>query len=59
VAESVVELLRPVQDAYRKLEADPDEVDRQLGLGAQKARAIAGPVLERGRTAAGLLPPPA
>lgn len=59
VAESVVELLRPVQEAYRKLEADPDEVDRQLGLGAQKARAIAGPVLERARTAAGLLPPPA
>jgi tryptophanyl-tRNA synthetase len=59
VAESVVELLRPVQEAYRKLEADRDEVDRQLGVGAQKARAIAAPVLARARTAAGLLPPPA
>jgi tryptophanyl-tRNA synthetase len=57
VADSVVELLRPVQEAYNKLEADPDEVDRQLAVGAQKARAIAGPVLERARTAVGLLPP--
>ena len=58
VADAVVEALRPLQDAYTKLEADPAEVDRQLALGAQKARAIAEPVLERARTAAGLLPPP-
>jgi len=59
VAESVVEALRPLQEAYTKLEADPGEVDRQLAVGAQKARAIAEPVLERARGAAGLLPPSA
>ena len=58
VADAVVEALRPLQEAYTKLEADPAEVDRQLALGAQKARAIAEPVLERARKAAGLLPPP-
>jgi tryptophanyl-tRNA synthetase len=58
VADAVIDALRPVQEAYKKLEADPAEVDRQLAAGAQKARAIAGPVLERARSAAGLLPPP-
>jgi tryptophanyl-tRNA synthetase len=57
VADAVVEALRPLQETYTKLEADPAEVDRQLALGAQKARAIAEPVLERARKAAGLLPP--
>ena len=57
VADAVVEALRPLQEAYTKLEADPGEVDRQLALGADKARAIAEPVLARARDAAGLLPP--
>jgi len=57
VADAVVEALRPLQEAYTKLEADPGEVDRQLALGADKARAIAEPVLTRARDAAGLLPP--
>ena len=47
VADAVVEALRPLQEAYTKLEADPAEVDRQLALGADKARAIAEPVLAR------------
>src|SRR6266516_5395853 len=54
VADAVVEALRPLQEAYTKLEADPGEVDRQLALGADKARAIAEPVLARARDAAGL-----
>jgi tryptophanyl-tRNA synthetase len=58
VADAVVEALRPLQEAYTKLEADPGEVDRQLAIGADKARAIAEPVLARARAAAGLLPPP-
>jgi tryptophanyl-tRNA synthetase len=58
VADAVVEALRPLQEAYTKLEADPGEVDRQLALGADKARAIAEPVLARARDAVGLLPPP-
>jgi tryptophanyl-tRNA synthetase len=57
VADAVVEALRPLQESYTKLEADPAEVDRQLALGADKARAIADPVLARARNAAGLLPP--
>ena len=57
VADAVVDALRPVQEAYKKLEADPAEVDRQLAMGARKARAIAAPVLERARSAVGLLPP--
>jgi tryptophanyl-tRNA synthetase len=57
VADTVVDALRPVQDAYKKLEADPTEVDRQLAAGAQKARGLSGPVLERARKAVGLLPP--
>jgi tryptophanyl-tRNA synthetase len=57
VADAVVEALRPLRDAYTKLEADPAEADRQLALGADKARAIADPVLARARKAAGLLPP--
>ena len=36
----------------------PGEVDRLLALGAEKAAAIAEPVLARARDAAGLLPPP-
>src|SRR5438094_83876 len=58
LAQAVVEALRPLQEAYTKLEADPGEVDRQLALGADKARAIAEPVLARARDAAGLLPLP-
>jgi tryptophanyl-tRNA synthetase len=56
VADAVVETLRPLQDAYTKLEADPAEVDRLLAMGAEKARSIADPVLERARSATGLLP---
>jgi tryptophanyl-tRNA synthetase len=58
VADSVVDALRPLQERYQKLEADPAEVDRQLALGAEKARAIADPVLARARSAVGLLSPP-
>jgi tryptophanyl-tRNA synthetase len=57
VAACLVELLRPVQERYQALVADPAEVDRQLELGAEKARAMAELVLERVRAAVGLLPP--
>jgi tryptophanyl-tRNA synthetase len=57
VAEAVIELLAPVRERFDALAADPAEVDRQLERGAEKARTIAGPVLERARRAAGLLPP--
>jgi tryptophanyl-tRNA synthetase len=56
VADAVVEFLRPLQERYATLAADPGEVRTQLGLGADKAEAIAEPVLARARTATGLLP---
>jgi tryptophanyl-tRNA synthetase len=45
VAEAVVEYLAPVQGRYAELRADEAELDRVLGLGAEKARALAVPVL--------------
>ena len=47
VAETVVELLRPIRERYDELRADPGELERLLALGAEQARAITGPVLER------------
>ncbi|GGI03819.1 tryptophan--tRNA ligase [Egicoccus halophilus] len=57
VADAVVERLRPFQDRYRELEADPGEVAALLERGAERARAIAAPTLERAKQAMGLLPP--
>ena len=45
VAEAVVELLGPVQERYRELRGDEAELERILGIGAEKARAIAAPVV--------------
>ena len=56
VAEAIVECLRPVQERYGELAADPAELDRLLARGAEKAREIATGVLERVREATGLLP---
>ncbi len=55
-ADAVVELLRPVQERFAALEADPAQVDDALALGAEKAGAIASKVVERVRRATGLLP---
>jgi tryptophanyl-tRNA synthetase len=56
VGEAVVEVLRPVQDRYAALIADPGEVARLLAIGAQKARAVAAKTLARAQDALGLLP---
>jgi tryptophanyl-tRNA synthetase len=45
VAEAVVEYLSPLQERYSELRGDEAELDRILGLGAEKARAIAAPVV--------------
>ena len=58
VADAVVEFLRPVRERYEELAADPAEVDRRLGVGADIAEAMAEPVLARAIKAAGLLPRP-
>jgi tryptophanyl-tRNA synthetase len=56
-AEAVVETLRPIQQRYSELAADPAGTAALLAKGAEKARAIASPVLERARHNLGLLPP--
>jgi tryptophanyl-tRNA synthetase len=55
VAEAVVELVRPLQERYAELERDPGEVSKIIAGGAERAQAIAAPVVERARRAAGLL----
>jgi tryptophanyl-tRNA synthetase len=45
VAEAVVELLDPVRERYQELRPDEGELERILGLGAEKARALAAPVV--------------
>ncbi|MGH9038115.1 MAG: tryptophan--tRNA ligase, partial [Acidimicrobiia bacterium] len=56
VADTVVDVLAPVRERYEILAADPGEVATSLARGAEKAQAIAGPVMERVRKAVGLLP---
>jgi len=46
VAEAVVELLSPIQQRYEELRADEDELQRLLGVGAEKAREASAPTLE-------------
>jgi tryptophanyl-tRNA synthetase len=56
VADAVVEFVRPLQERYAALEADPAEVARILEVGADRAQAIASSVMVRVRDAVGLLP---
>jgi tryptophanyl-tRNA synthetase len=58
VADAVVEVLRPLRARHAELLADPAEVDRTLGAGADRAQAIATGVMDRVRRAAGLLARP-
>ena len=55
-AAAVVELLRPVQERYAELVADPAQLSALLAEGAHKARATAAGTLNRAREAIGLLP---
>jgi tryptophanyl-tRNA synthetase len=45
VGEAVVSLVAPVRDRYHALRADPGELQRLLGVGAEKARAASAPTL--------------
>ena len=56
-ADAVIEALRPVQQRYAELSADPGEVNRLLAVGAGKARAVAAKTLARAQHALGLLAP--
>ncbi|MFJ4781675.1 tryptophan--tRNA ligase [Streptomyces sp. NPDC088762] len=57
VAEAVVELLKPLRERHAELAADQGEVERVLHEGAGRARAMAGPVVDRAYEAIGLLAP--
>ncbi len=57
VAQAVIELLRPVQERHAVLSGDPGAVLGVLRLGADKARAVAGPTYARAAEAIGLLGP--
>jgi len=55
--ELAVEKLSPVQDEMRRLLAQPDEVDAVLKDGAERARAIAEPILKEIQDVVGFLRP--
>ncbi len=57
LAETLVEVLAPVQERYAKITADPQAVPRLLAMGARKAGAVASGTLRRARQAIGLLAP--
>jgi tryptophanyl-tRNA synthetase len=55
-ADAVIERLRPIQERFAELTADPAETQRLLRAGAAKARTVASATLDRARTNVGLLP---
>jgi tryptophanyl-tRNA synthetase len=46
VGEAVVALLEPIARRYEELRADPAELERLLGRGAEKAREVSAPTLD-------------
>jgi len=57
VADAVIDFLAPMRERSVELAEDPAELERSLAAGAARARAVAGPTLERARLAMGLLAP--
>jgi len=53
-AEALVEALRPLQERFDALTADPAEIERIMAAGAEKAQSMAAPTLARAFTAIGL-----
>jgi tryptophanyl-tRNA synthetase len=56
VAESVVELLTPVRERYAELRPDEQALESALADGAERARAIAEPMMVEVRSAMGIGP---
>jgi tryptophanyl-tRNA synthetase len=54
VGEAVVDYLAPVRERYEALRADTGELERLLGVGAEKARAIAAETMVDVRAAMGV-----
>ena len=57
VADAVVDWLAPVRSRYEELRAEPEQLERTLAKGADKARAIASGTLADVREAMGVGPP--
>ncbi|MCB0876606.1 MAG: tryptophan--tRNA ligase [Solirubrobacterales bacterium] len=57
VGDAVAEYLAPVRERYAALRADPAELERTLAAGAEKAAALAAPVLADVRDAMGVAAP--
>jgi tryptophanyl-tRNA synthetase len=55
LADLAVAVLEPVGDAMRRLMADPAEIDRVLKAGAEKARAVADPIVEETKRKVGFV----
>jgi tryptophanyl-tRNA synthetase len=56
VAEGVVEMLAPVRERYRELRPDEAALEAALAAGAERARAICGPVVAEVRDRMGIGP---
>jgi len=56
LAETAVEALRPIQQRYKEIMADPAYLDGVLSAGRDRAAAIANPTLEKVKTALGFAP---
>jgi tryptophanyl-tRNA synthetase len=56
VGDAVVELLAPVRERYAELRPDEAELERILGMGAEKARELAAPTLADVRERMGIGP---
>lgn len=56
VGEAVVDYLAPVRERYEALRGDAGEIERLLGLGAEKASAIAAKTMVDVRRAMGVGP---
>jgi tryptophanyl-tRNA synthetase len=54
VAEAVIAELMPIRERYEELMRDPAELDRLLAIGAEQARAYAGPKVAEMKRAMGL-----
>jgi tryptophanyl-tRNA synthetase len=54
VAEVVVEALRPIQEKYRELMANPETIEKMLQEGANKIRPMAEETLQEVKTKVGL-----
>jgi tryptophanyl-tRNA synthetase len=54
VFEAIMDTLRPIRERYQEIMADPERLEAALDHGAERARELAGPTLERVRAAVGI-----